>query len=86
MANGAEAVANGELKMGLGRLPKAQLRPKGYIMPAARRQLRMDKPPRSLTHGGPWPHANPGRRQQVLKERADPTGRLPDPLNQDFSR
>ena len=55
--------------MGLGRLPKAQLRPKGYIMPAARRQLRMDKPPRSLTHGGPWPHANPGRRQQVLKER-----------------
>ena len=44
-------------------------RPKGFITPAARRALRLGRASTRLTHPGPSPHANPGRRQQLRKER-----------------
>jgi len=39
-------------------------------MPAARRELELFPPTRrKLTHAGPWPHANPGRRLQLCQSR-----------------
>ena len=60
----------GNLHMALGRPPARGPRVKGYIMPAARRELELFPPTRrKLTHAGPWPHANPGRRLQLCQSR-----------------
>ena len=56
--------------MALGRPPARGPRVKGYIMPAARRELELFPPRgRQLTHAGPWPHANRGRRLQLCQSR-----------------
>ena len=66
LATGCIAAAATQMGTFLGEPAPHGPKRKGYIMPAARRELRLARVPRAAVHAGPAPHANPGRRQQVL--------------------